>query len=60
MRIVTPEQHALQLLGPAARDAVLPLLDALDIDLITAAQPRAVVAGGLASTAARSSRPITS
>jgi len=47
VRIVTPEEHALELLGPAARDAVLPLLAALDIELITAAQPRAVVAGGL-------------
>jgi sulfide:quinone oxidoreductase len=47
VRIVTPEEHALELLGPAARDAVLPLLDALDIDLMCAAQQRAVVAGGL-------------
>jgi sulfide:quinone oxidoreductase len=47
VRIVTPEAHALELLGPAARDAVLPLLGALDIELIAAVQPRAFVAGGL-------------
>ncbi|MDX6627899.1 MAG: sulfide:quinone oxidoreductase [Gaiellales bacterium] len=47
VRIVTPEAHALELLGPAARDAILPLFEALDIELIAGAQPRAVVAGGL-------------
>ena len=47
MRIVTPEAHALELLGPAARDAVQPLLEALDVELIAGVQPRAVVAGGL-------------
>jgi sulfide:quinone oxidoreductase len=48
VRIVTPEEHALELLGSAARDAIVPLLEALDIDLMCAAQPRAVVAEGLA------------
>jgi sulfide:quinone oxidoreductase len=47
VRLVTPETHALELLGPAARDAVVPLLDALGIELFTHAQPRAVVAGGV-------------
>jgi len=47
VRIVTPEAHALELLGPAARHAVVPLLDALGVDVITRAQPRAVVAGGV-------------
>ena len=47
VRIVTPEAHALELLGPAARDAVMPRLDALGIELVTAVQPRAVAAGGL-------------
>ncbi len=47
VRLVTPEEHALQLLGPAARDAVVPLLGALGVDLVCGAQPRAVVAGGL-------------
>jgi len=47
VRIVTPEEHALQLLGPAARDAVTPLLDALGVELVCGAQPRAVVTGGV-------------
>ena len=47
VRIVTPEQHALELLGPAARHAVGPLLEALDIELIAGVQPRALVDGGL-------------
>ena len=47
VRIVTPEEHALELLGPAARHAVLPMLEALDIELVAGVQPRAVVAGGL-------------
>jgi sulfide:quinone oxidoreductase len=47
VRIVTPEQHPLELFGPAARDAVEPLLDALAIGLRTSAQPREVLAGGL-------------
>ena len=47
VRLVTPEEHALELLGPAARDAVLPLLGALGVELITSAQPRAVAPDGL-------------
>jgi sulfide:quinone oxidoreductase len=47
VRLVTPEEHALELLGPAAGAAVVPLLDALGIELTTGVQPRAVVAGGL-------------
>ena len=47
VRIVTPEEHALELLGPAARDAVVPLLEALGVELVTSAQPREVVPGGL-------------
>ena len=47
VRIVTPEQRALELLGPAACEAVTPLLDALGVELTESAQPRAVVDGGL-------------
>jgi sulfide:quinone oxidoreductase len=47
VRVVTPETHPLELLGPAAREAVEPLLSALRIETVTDAQPRAVVAGGL-------------
>jgi len=47
VRIVTPEEHPLGLFGAAARGAVEPILDALGIELITGAQPREVVTGGL-------------
>lgn len=47
VRLVTPEAHALELLGPAARDAVTPLLDALGVELLTSAQPRRLATGGL-------------
>jgi sulfide:quinone oxidoreductase len=47
VRIVTPEQHPLELFGPAARDAVEPILETLRIGLRTSAQPREVAAGGL-------------
>jgi sulfide:quinone oxidoreductase len=47
LQIVTPEEHVLELLGPAARHAVVPLLDAAGIDVLTGAQPRSAVAGGL-------------
>jgi sulfide:quinone oxidoreductase len=47
VRLVTPEAHVLELLGPAARDAVRPLLDAVGVEVLTGAQPRAVVPGGL-------------
>ena len=45
--IVTPEEEPLGLFGSAARSAVMPMLDVLGIDLITNAQPREVLAGGL-------------
>ena len=45
--IVTPEAQPLGLFGPAAREAVMPLLDAFGIELVTDAQPRQVVPGGL-------------
>jgi len=47
VRIVTPEEYPLGLLGPAGRDAVVPMLDAFGIGLIAGVQPREVVAGGL-------------
>jgi sulfide:quinone oxidoreductase len=47
VRIVTPELHVLELFGAAGRDAVLPLLEAVDIEVVTRAQPRAVDAAGL-------------
>jgi sulfide:quinone oxidoreductase len=47
IRLVTPEQHALHLFGAAAHAAVVPMLDALGIELLTGAQPREFVAGGL-------------
>ncbi len=47
VRIVTPEVHALELFGPAAHDAIMPMLEALDIELIADAQPRELVVGGL-------------
>ena len=45
--IVTPEDRPLGVFGPAAHTAVMPMLDALGIELIANAQPRGVVAGGL-------------
>jgi sulfide:quinone oxidoreductase len=47
VRIVTPEQHPLELFGPAACDAVVPMLDALGIELTLRAQPREVLPGAL-------------
>ena len=47
VRIVTPEQHPLDLFGPAASDAVMPMLDALGIELTLRAQPRDVLTRGL-------------
>jgi len=47
VRLITPEAQALELLGPAARAAVGPMLDALGIELVANAQPRTVVDGGL-------------
>jgi sulfide:quinone oxidoreductase len=47
VRIVTPEQRPLGLFGAAPGDALAPMLDALDIELVTHAQPREFVAGEL-------------
>jgi sulfide:quinone oxidoreductase len=47
VRIVTPEEHPLGVFGPAARDAVVPMLDALGIELVTGAQARTVEPDGL-------------
>jgi sulfide:quinone oxidoreductase len=47
VRIVTPEEHPLAVFGPAAREAVLPMIDALGVELIVRAQPRSVEAHGL-------------
>lgn len=47
VRLVTPEEYALELFGPAARDAIEPMLDALGIELVTGARPVAVLAGVL-------------
>jgi len=47
VRIVTPERRPLDLFGPAASDAVIPMLDALGIELTLRAQPREVLARGL-------------
>jgi len=40
---VRPEEHPLGLFGPAARDAIVPTLDALGIELIARSQPREIV-----------------
>jgi sulfide:quinone oxidoreductase len=47
IRLVTPEEQPLGLFGPAASDAVRPMLDALGIELITSARPLGVVDGAL-------------
>lgn len=47
LRIVTPEQHPLELFGPAAHDALLPILQMLAVEAIPRAQPREVVPQGL-------------
>ncbi|MDP1849864.1 MAG: FAD-dependent oxidoreductase [Solirubrobacteraceae bacterium] len=47
VRIVTPERRALELLGPAAGEAVMPILSAVGVELVAGVQPRAVVSGGL-------------
>ncbi len=47
VRIVTPEACALELFGPAARDALEPTLQTLGIELVARAQPREVLEGGL-------------
>jgi len=47
VRIVTPEQRPLDVFGAAARDAVMPLLEALGVEFVSGAVPRTVVTGGL-------------
>ena len=47
VRIVTPEAHALELFGPAAHDAVLPMLAAREIELVLNAHARDIVGRGL-------------
>jgi sulfide:quinone oxidoreductase len=47
VRIVTPELQPLELFGPAAREALGPTLEALEIEVVACAQPREVVATGL-------------
>jgi sulfide:quinone oxidoreductase len=47
VRIVTPERRPLELFGPAACDAVMPMLDALGVQLTLGAQPREVLPGAL-------------
>jgi sulfide:quinone oxidoreductase len=47
VRIVTPERQPLAIFGAAARDAIMPLLEAHDVELVTRAQPDAVVDGEL-------------
>ncbi len=47
VRIITPERRPLEIFGPAASDALVPLLDALGVELIVGVQPREVVAGGV-------------
>lgn len=47
VRVVTPERHPLELFGRAARDALMPTLEVLDVGVTSRAQPREVVAGGL-------------
>jgi sulfide:quinone oxidoreductase len=47
VRLVTPERSPLEIFGPAAAEAIMPLLKARGVELVTDAQPRAVVTGGL-------------
>jgi sulfide:quinone oxidoreductase len=47
VRIVTPEQHPLDIFGAAAGDAVFPLLEALGVEFVPGAVAREVVTGGL-------------
>jgi sulfide:quinone oxidoreductase len=49
VRIVTPELHPLELFGAAAREALTPVFEALEIELVTGAQPREVLDGALAT-----------
>jgi sulfide:quinone oxidoreductase len=47
VRLVTPELHPLELFGPAAHDAVLPMFEAFAVEPIVRAQPRDVLPDGL-------------
>lgn len=47
VRIVTPEERPLAIFGPAAAEALAPTFEALGVELVTSAQPRGLVAGGL-------------
>ncbi|MEY2513819.1 MAG: sulfide:quinone oxidoreductase [bacterium] len=47
VRIVTPEQQPLAIFGAAAGDALKPMLEMLGVEVVTGAQPREVVAGGV-------------
>jgi sulfide:quinone oxidoreductase len=47
IRLVTPEERPLSLFGPAAADAVTPLLHALGIELVPGARPLGVCDGAL-------------
>ncbi|MEY2512764.1 MAG: sulfide:quinone oxidoreductase [bacterium] len=47
VRLVTAEQQPLALFGPAAADAIRPLLDALAVELITCARPLGILDGAL-------------
>jgi sulfide:quinone oxidoreductase len=47
VRIVTPEDRPLAVFGPAAAEALMPVFEALDIELVAGGQPRGVVADGL-------------
>jgi len=47
VRIVTPEQHPLELFGLAARDALAPMFEALGISVVLSTQPREVSARGV-------------
>jgi sulfide:quinone oxidoreductase len=47
IRFVTAEDEPLSLFGPAAAKALLPLFDALRIEVVTGARPLGIVAGAL-------------
>jgi sulfide:quinone oxidoreductase len=47
VRLVTPEREPLAVFGAAGAEAIEPLLEARGIELVTCAQPRDVVAGGI-------------
>jgi sulfide:quinone oxidoreductase len=47
VRLVTPERSPLALFGSAAAEAITPFLEDRGVELVTGAQPRDVIAGGL-------------